>query len=246
MKLEILYHQNNNQKLIPSIVRVSVNDETDYKILNRLIKKDDIIEKRIRKKDKVVKNRFYYINISLIIDEVEYIEEPTETIHLTGKITKSDFENIKEGCKQSIWITDGCEFCIIKEEWNQDEIKILEEIINYDETKPNYKTHASPRELQHKCFDVLHKYIAKKFSYVIYGKETLSALENGSIKVLFVTEEFIDKQADNYKYALTTENHQFHGANIVIYDKGTDNWQELTNYGGIIGVLKYEIYQQNE
>ena len=44
MKSKILYHQNNNQKLVPSIVRVSVNDETDYKILNRLIKKDDIIK----------------------------------------------------------------------------------------------------------------------------------------------------------------------------------------------------------
>lgn len=228
------------------MVNISVNENEDYHIIKNLIKQNDIIEKRIRRKDKNIKNRFYYINISLIVDGVEYIKDPVETIHITGKISSSDYEYIKEGSKHSIWITDGCEFRLFKSEWNEEELRIIDDLINYDESEMNYKNLASPCDLQKKCFDILHKYITKNFSYVTYGNETLNTLENGAIKVLFVTIEFIERQNDEWKNILTSSTRKYHGANIVIYDKKSENWDELTNYGGIIGVLKYNIEQLDE
>lgn len=246
MKIEILYRQNNTSKITPSIINISVNEVEDYQIIKNLIKQNDVIEKRIRRKDKNIKNRFYYINIALIVDNVEYIKDPTETIHITGKISNSDYQNIKEGSKHSIWITDGCEFRLFKNEWNEEELRILDDLINYDESEMNYKNLASPRDLQNKCFDILHKYITKNFSYVTYGNETLNTLEMGAIKVLFVTIEFIERQSEEWKYILTSSSRKYHGANIVIYDKKSENWDELTNYGGVIGVLKYNIEQSDE
>lgn len=141
MKIEIYYCQNNKnkQEMIPSMVNIKVNDESDYKTIEKLIKKEDIIEKRIKRKDKLIKNRHYYINVALIVDNVEYIKEGTETIHITGKISSSDCEIIKEGTKQSIWITEGCEFRLIKREWDQKELKIIDELINFDESESNRK-----------------------------------------------------------------------------------------------------------
>lgn len=108
------------------------------------------------------------------------------------------------------------------------------------------KNIVSPRDFQEKCFDILHKYMMTKFSLVTYGNETFEALESGAIKVLFVTEEFIEKQNEAWKNILSSETHKYHGANIVVYDKGAKNWEELANFGGIIGVLKYDFTPQNE
>lgn len=239
MKIEVSNTQENTHCL-----NIYVDKPEDYAALYKLLKVGDTIETKIRRKDKSLKIPIFYAIVELLIEKIEYISDPSETIHIIGKITNSDNENVKEGSKQSVWITDGCELKLIKNELDDSIMKIIDEIKN---PKPKAKISklSSPKDLQDKCFDILHQYMAKRFSLVTYGKETFEALENGAIKVLFITEEFIDNQNEEWKNILSSESHKYHGANIVVYDKGSKNWEELTNFGGMIGVLKYDYVPQN-
>ncbi|KAK8847951.1 hypothetical protein M9Y10_019002 [Tritrichomonas musculus] len=236
MKLDIIYDQDSKQ---PSGINTIIEQSSDYPILYKLLKVGDTIKTKIRRKDKSLKTPIFYAIVELIVENIEYIRDPTDTIHINGKISQSDNLNVKEGTKQSIWITDGCELQLIKSNWDENELSTIDEILHPKSSKVKVNELASPVDLQNKCFDILHKYMAKKFDYVTYGKETLEALENGAVNVLFVTEEFIERQDDQWKNPLSSADHKYHGANIVVYNQGSANWEELTNFGGIIGVLKY-------
>lgn len=222
-----------------SRVNIYIDQSSDYPILNKLIKNGDIVETKIRRKDKSLKKPVFYAIVDISVEQIEYATEPDETIHIVGKVENSDHENIKEGSNQSFWITDGCELTLMKEKWNEKEMDIIDEIMHPSESAQQKKNLASPKDLQEKCFDILHKYIAKNCSMITYGNETFDALDNGAIKVLFVTEEFINRQNEKWQNVLSLEDHKYRGANIVVYDEGSKNWEELTNFGGIIGVLKY-------
>lgn len=243
MKIDITTAQTENNDRVYCL-NIYVEQSTDYALLYQLIKIGDTIETKIRRKDKSLKNPIFYAIVDLAIDQIEYVTDPAETIHIFGKITRSDNEKIKEGTKQTLWITDGCELKLVKSNLDASEMQIIEDIKN-PKLKEEIKKLASPKDLQEKCFNILHQYMAKKFTLVTYGNETLDALENGAIKVLFVTEEFIKNQNEEWKNILSNENHKYHGANIVVYDKGSKNWDELTNFGGMIGVLKYDYTAQN-
>ena len=225
-----------------SFINICIDQPSDYKILNQLIQIGDKIETKIRRKDKSLKVPIFFAIVEISVEQIEYITEPNETIHICGTISTSYNENLKEGSKQSIWITDGCTIKLFKDNWKKEDIKILEEIYNPKKAVNDNKVVISDRNLQEKCFEILHKYIAKKFNLVVYGSETL---ENGAIKVLFVTNDFIERQNDTWKKKLTTKGNKYHGGNIVVYDQGTNNWEELTNFGGIIGVLKYDYISPN-
>lgn len=229
-----------------SSVNIYIDESSDYPILDKLIKNGDIIETKIRRKDKSLKNPVFYAMVELLVEQAEYTKDPSDTIHIVGKVTNSDHDNIKEGTKQSFWITDGCELRLSKEKWEEYEKDIINEVLHPSNNDDEDKSLASPKELQEKCFDLLHKYMVKKCSYVTYGNEVFESLENGAIKVLFVTEEFIDRQNEKWKNVLSADDHKYHGANIVVYDKNSKNWEELTNFGGIIGVLKYNYVPSSE
>lgn len=227
-------------------VNIYIDEDSDYPILDKLIKNGDIIETKIRRKDKSLKNPVFYAIVELLVEQTEYTKEPSETIHVVGKVTNSDHDNIKEGTKQSFWITDGCELRLMKEKWEDDDMDLINELLHPSKNNEEHEKLTSPKELQDKCFDLLHKYMVKKCSYVTYGNEVFESLENGAIKVLFITEEFIDRQNEKWKNILSSEDHKYHGANIVVYDKESSNWEELTNFGGIIGVLKYYYVPSSE
>lgn len=244
MKLELSNVQVDDQEN-QYVLSIYVDQPSDYALLNKLIKVGDTIETKIRRKDKYLKNPIFYAIVDLLVEQIEYVTDPSETIHIVGKITNSDNDNIKEGTKQSLWITDGCELKLKKDSLDTQDLKIVDDILHPKPLNAQTKSIASSRDLQVKCFEVLHKYMAKKFSLVTYGNETFDALENGAIKVLFVTEEFIEQQNEEWKNILSSESHKYHGANIVVYDQGAKNWEELSNFGGIIGVLKYDFISQN-
>ncbi|KAK8839499.1 hypothetical protein M9Y10_031855 [Tritrichomonas musculus] len=223
-----------------TVANIYVDQSSDYVVLNKILNKGDMIETKIRRKDKSLKNPVFYAIVKILIDQIEYTTEPEDAIHIVGKVMSSDNENVKENSKQSLWITDGCELKLFKEKWEQKELNIIDEII-HPKPAEKKKNLTSPRDLQEKCFDILHKYLVKNYNMVVYGNETYDALENGAVKVLFVTEDFIERQNEKWKSALSSDDHKYHGANIVVYDKGAINYDELTNFGGIIGVLKYNF-----
>lgn len=237
MKIETLTLQVGQE----SSIDICVDKPSDYYLLTKLIQIGDKIETKVRRKDKSLKIPIFFAIVEILVENIEFIPEQNETIHISGIISTSYNQNLKEGTKQSIWITDGCNLKLFKKNWKKEDLKIIDEIFHPVNADKINKNMVSDPNLQKKCFEILHKYMAKKFNLVMYGNETLDALENGSIKVLLVTDDFIERQNDQWKNKLLTEEHKYHGGNIVIYNKGTSNWEELTNFGGIIGVLKYDI-----
>lgn len=227
-------------------VNILIEHSSDYQIIFKLVKVKDMIITKIRRKDKLLKVPVFYALVQLFVESIEYLTDPEETIHIVGHILQSDNSNIKEGSKQSLWITDGCELILIKNKWEKEDIELLTKSNEKKTIEIEKKKIISDRNLQEKCFEMLQKYIAKKFYLVSYGNETIDALENGAIKVLFVTDDYIENQSEKIKKILSSETHKYHGANIVVYDKGTNNWNELTNYGGIIGVLRYDYLTQQQ
>lgn len=219
---------------------ICVDNTSDYAILYKIIKIGDIIKTNVRRKDKSLKIHILHADASLLVEKIEYIIEPEETIHIVGTIIESDEIYIPPGTRLNFWVIDGCKLELIKNKWESDELDLLKNQSKKTEKHVERDKMISDRDLQEKCFDILHKYIVKNYSLIIYGNESFEALENGAVKVLLVTEEFIKRQNDRWKNILSNENHKYHGSNIVVYDKGTNNFEELTSFGGIIGVLKYK------
>lgn len=224
----------------PSGAEICVDSPSDYSILNKIIKVGDIIRTNIRRREKASKIHLFHIDVDLLVEKIEYISEPEETIHIVASIIESEEMKIQAGTRLNFWIIDGCQMQLIKEKWESNELDLLRNQSKKTERKIDREKMISSRDLQEKCFDILHKYIVKNYSLIIFGQESFEALENGAIKVLMVTEDFIERQNDRWKNILSNENHKYHGSNIVVYDNGTSNYEELTSFGGMIGVLKYK------
>ncbi|OHT14279.1 hypothetical protein TRFO_15459 [Tritrichomonas foetus] len=222
-------------------VHIHVDQEQDYKVLNDLIKTGDIIETKIRRKDTHdhKSKKFIYPVVKLVVNTTEYFADPA-SINISGVIIDSDNDAIKENTKHSLWITDGCDMNLFKN-WSNDDVKSLHK----SNEKPVARTNEQilyDRELQNKCFLVFQKFNTKMYDLVLYGeREALEATEMGAVKVLLVTDDVINRQSEQWIKNLTSTDRKYHGANIVIYDQSAKNYKDLTNYGGIIAVLKYYV-----
>lgn len=235
MKIDSTQFSNAEQPYIT----VLVNQPNDYLILHKLIKVGDYIEAKIRRKEKSIKTKIFYPIAKMIVRDIEYTTDPEDTLKLSCQIISCDNENVKEGSFQNLWITDGMDFKLFKENWTDQDQQLIHQALHPEEAVEQKKNIISERGLQQKCFERLHKVMATNPSRLLFGqKDILNSTNNGLVDVLFLTEDFLDRQNDEWKKNLTSADQSYHGARLVIYDKGTQNYDELTNFGGAVAYLK--------
>lgn len=100
-----------------------------------------------------------------------------------------------------------------------------------------YKQSISSEHIQNESFRILQRYIEREPYKVIFGNDVISSMNKELVKVVFVSWKFIKEQDDKMTHILTNLNHKYNKANIVVFWKGNENYAELKNYGGIVGVL---------
>lgn len=86
MKLDLTKIQDAEQEY-RYILNIYVDQSSDYAILNKLINAGDIIETKIRRKDKSLKNPIFYAVVDILVDKAEFVNDPSETIHIIGNIS---------------------------------------------------------------------------------------------------------------------------------------------------------------
>lgn len=78
----------------------------------------------------------------------------------------------------------------------------------------------------------------KKSNKVIYGYDVISNIEIGKVKVVFVNWTFIKRIKGNYFSILTSKENKYNNIKIVILKKGSENYNKIKRYGGIIKLKK--------
>lgn len=94
----------------------------------------------------------------------------------------------------------------------------------------------SEKSIQDKGYEILKEYIDKKYQLVVYGHKVLEKLENDELQVLFVTYSIVEQQGAKMKAKMIS--HKYNKTNIIIYDEKSPYWNELKEYGEIIGVFR--------
>ena len=75
----------------------------------------------------------------------------------------------------------------------------------------------------------------KKMAKVIYGYDVISNIEK--VKVIFVTWSFVKRVKKEWFKLLTNKDNKIKNTNIVVFNKGSNKYEEIKMYGGIIGVI---------
>lgn len=141
---------------------------------------------------------------------------------------------IKDG-DQELIIDENSEFEISIPWLFCREIKKIDKI--GDPRFDKYKMSISNEKIQNKSFDILKEYMNKKPYDIIYGNDVIKLMNDGLIKVAFVSWKFLKRQDDEIFDKLTNINNKFNKTNLVVMWKENKNYEQLIEYGGIIGVL---------
>lgn len=183
-----------------------------------------MFSKVITQSDRIQLHTFSYNN-DLIVDEVEYVEEPEKSLIVTGKYFPGD-----DSHSLSIKLND----IFYYQSLYQEKIQLFEK--KY-ETYKLYKQSVSDLDLQQRCFAILHRLMNKDMEKIVFGKDVISKIKDDLIHVVLVNWTFLKHQDQQWFSLLTDKSHKIKRANIVVIDKGTELYEELKNYGGIVGVL---------
>lgn len=118
-----------------------------------------------------------------------------------------------------------------------DEIDEFDNIRDYEKYKI-YRESVSSNYIANESFKILKKYMIKKSNKVIYGYDVISNIEIGKVKVVFVNWTFIKRIKGKYFSILTSKENKYNNIKIVILKKGSENYNKIKRYGGIIKLKK--------
>lgn len=199
---------------IKYIYGIQIQYPEDLKSFSKVISQSDLIQ---------LHTYSYYNN--LIVDKVEYVEEPEKSIIVTGKyFPDDDFHSL------SIKLNDIFYYQTL----------FLGKIDSFQQKYSLYKIYkesVSDLDLQQKCFTILHRLMNKDMEKIVFGKDVISNIKDDLVHVVLVNWTFLKQQDQQWFSLLTDISHKIKRANIVVIDKGTELYEELKNYGGIVGVL---------
>ena len=200
------------------IFTIEIKDEYDVEMVSKIIIPGDFI--RIASK-----------NVAIDSTNVNYIEIPKKMIEVGGIIYGSRDNPFK--------IEAGMNIDIQIPQTNANRIRKMMKLMESISTDKFeiYKQSISSEHIQNESFRILQRYIEREPYKVIFGNDVISSMNKELVKVVFVSWKFIKEQDDKMTHILTNLNHKYNKANIVVFWKGNENYSELKNYGGIVGVL---------
>lgn len=194
---------------------ITIEDEYDVEVISQIIKAGDFIS---------LDSYFWTFVIN-----ANFINGPLKTIQIDGSKYGDIVETISIGANTKI------EIHIEQEE--VDRVEKMNKMIKNLEIYEMYKKSISSDHIQNEGFRILQQYINKKPYKVIYGNDVISSMNKELVKVVFVCWNFIKTQDIKIVNLLTQNNHKNNKTNIIVVWKGNENYNELKNYGGIVGVL---------
>lgn len=229
-------------------VGITVTRDEDYPILNELIEVGDQVETTIRRKESTEKSKkgpkIVVAQATIKVKELRLVS--SDSLELIGDIKQLEREilGFKKGAKATVWILEGIEFLLTKSIWKQEHVDLVKDYLNPPTTNssPSYN-----QQLQIQAISNFHDQMCKQPDLISFGKQqTLQALNQGAIKTLLISEDCINTLDKQKQTTLKSPKGTFRGSKIVIYPKKSPSWPELSGYGGIIGLLKYNLYEQND
>lgn len=154
-----------------------------------------------------------------------------------SKYVKSNlFEGLEEKDIIEFSITGKCKFRLYRSLGiSYDNYYIDGQFKGFKKMKEIEK-YISEKSIQDKGYEILKEYIDKKYQLVVYGHKVLEKLENDELQVLFVTYSIVEQQGAKMKAKMIS--HKYNKTNIIIYDEKSPYWNELKEYGEIIGVFR--------
>ena len=165
-------------------------------------------------------------NKYFVIEDKKYIEDEIKNKYINIIVKyKGGRKSLFIGVKDSI------------EMMTRDYSKI-EDIYRMDERYEDYKIYResiSNIYIQNESFRILKEYMNKKMDKVIYGYDVISNIEK--VKVIFVTWSFVKRVKNEWFKLLTNKDNKIKNTNIVVFNKGSNKYEEIKMYGGIIGVI---------
>ena len=198
--------------------KVQIENEEEIEILQKIIRPDDMIS---------IKSKKIYC---LYVLNCQYIEEPNKEFQING-IYYYDI-----GCEVNFSIKEKLELIIHVNNDSKSYDKLAVMCFKKKEFEM-YNESISNDEIQEKGFRILKDYMNYKSEKVRYGNNVLELMKKNKIKVVFVGWSFIKEQNQMWVEYLTNKDHKYKNTNIVVLRKGTKNYEELKEYGKIIGVL---------
>ena len=207
--------------------KIIIEKEEDYEELSYVIVKGDVIKME------------ELINL-IFVNYIEYDENDKNCIKIFGYETNyypEDFNNFENKEIKEFVINRKCDFYLYRYRYFNYEDCFLEDQVYFYKEKKEKEKYVSDINIQNRCFEILNNYISNKYYLVVFGFKSLEYLKNDSLKVLMISYDILNKLDIKYKQIIKNENHKYKETNIVIYDEKSIYFDEVLNYGGIIGVI---------
>lgn len=220
----------------PGSIRVVVDDPKGYMTLGALIEVGDEMTTRIRRKElagKKMEKKVFYTTSTIRIQEVETDEN---AIRIAGQMIDAN----GSGGRHNHWITDGCEFTLNKSKWTKLHMELIKKLKNPPKDLPIGKN--SERN-QERSIAEFRQTMNTSPEMIVFGSgECLQAADAGAVKILLATRDWMKQQTEERRKLLSDESGKYRNANIVIYEKTSTYYKELTGYGGVSAILQYEFH----
>lgn len=215
MKIFVLFpYDNGEQDRFPYFqYYITLEDEYDVEVISKIIKAGDLIQL-----DKSYWTSVMNINYNAQQKIIEIEGEQLRTI-----------KTFTIGANMKVGIEIDQEDNARLDKMN----RMIKDIPKYE----MYKKSVSTEHIQNEGFRILHEYMNRKPHKLVFGNDVISSMNNELVKVVFVCWKFFKTHDIKMVKILTQENHKHNNANIIVVWKGNENYEELKNYGGIVGVL---------
>lgn len=193
---------------------IKIEYEEVLRKFTKIIDKDDEI--------RIYKNKMGYVKV----EEVEYIEEMKKMILIKGK---------NKGKKYLFYINNKDIIELYIKDF--DRMDLIKKLDNEFDVYKIYRESVSDIKIRNESFRILKEYMNNKIEKVVFGYDILSKMENNNIKVVFVNRSFVKNLKNKWFKIFTNKENKYKDVNIVVFEKGEDNYKEIKNNGGIIGVI---------
>ena len=100
-----------------------------------------------------------------------------------------------------------------------------------------YRESISNANIKNESFRILKEYMDKKKDKIVYGYDVISNIEINNVKVVFVSWSFVKNLKGKWFEILANKENKYKDINIVVFGKDDENYKEIKNNGGIIGVI---------
>lgn len=193
---------------------IGIEYEEILKKFSKVIKKDD----EIRNYD----SKMTYVKI----EEVKYIEEPEKKILINGIMNRSNY---------SFYIKAKDTIELHTRDFER--MELINKMSCQFEDYKIYRESISNANIKNESFRILKEYMDKKKDKIVYGYDVISNIEINNVKVVFVSWSFVKNLKGKWFEILANKENKYKDINIVVFGKDDENYKEIKNNGGIIGVI---------